>query len=347
VDPESTPRILAIDVKGSTLTISKQILLHLPRGIADPVTGSSNITGLPNISSDDAAYDLAGNQLPFDPYGVDTEGVVRAPDGTFWISEEYRPSVLHVAADGTVLSRLVPSNQTAYTAKGIDVQRVLPAILSKEKSNRGLEALTISGDGRTLYAGMQSPLNNPTTKISAASRNLRIVQLDISHPAKPRVTGEYLTVRDADNSTDGDWKNSTMSWLAPGQLLVEERDAKVPAKHTYFYAVDLRRATNLLGSKWDDLATSPSLEQLTPPDLAANDLVAGAKRLVLDVAATGTTNSKLEGMSVLRRGRTTEIAVVDDNDFDVSGIDASGNVQFTTTPEQLDIYRVPTVQVYN
>jgi len=347
VDPKFTPRILAIDVKGSKLTVSKQILLHLPRGVTDPVTGGSNITGLPNISTDTAAFDPAGNQLPFDPYGVDSEGVVRAPNGSFWISDEYRPSVLHIAADGTVLSRLVPSDQTAYSAKGIDVQRILPAVLSKEKSNRGIEALTISADGRTLYAGMQSPLNNPTTKISAASRNMRIVQLDISHAAKPRLAAEYLTVRDADNSTDGDWKNSTMSWLAPGQLLVEERDAKAPAKHTYFYAVDLRQASNLLGTKWDDPATSPSLEQLDPPGLAANDVVAGAKRLVLDVAAAGTTNSKLEGVAVLRQGRRTEIAVVDDNDFDVSGIDASGNVQFTTTPEQLDIYRLPTAQVYN
>jgi len=103
---------------------------------------------------------------------------------------------------------------------------------------------------------MQSPADNPTTKISKASRNLRIVQLDISRPAKPRVTGEYLNIRDADNSTDGDWETSSMSWLAPGQLLVEERDGDAPTKHTYFYAVDLRQATNLAGTKWDDLATT-------------------------------------------------------------------------------------------
>jgi len=32
--------------------------------------------------------------------------------------------------------------------------------------------------------------------------------------------------------------------------------------------------------------------------------------------AAGTTNGKLEGVAVLRQGRKTEIAVVDDNDFD-------------------------------
>lgn len=347
VDPEFTPRILAIDVNGSKLTIRKQILLHLPRGVADPVTGSSNITGLPNLSTDDTAYDPAGNQLPDDPYGVDSEGVVQAPDGSFWISEEYRPSILHVAADGTVLSRLVPADQTNYSADGIDVQRILPAILSKEKSNRGLEALTISGDGRTLYAGMQSPLNNPTTKISKSSRNLRIVQLDISRPGKPMVTGEYLNIRDADSSTDGDWETSTMAWLAPGRLLVEERDGSLPTVHTDFYDVDLRHATNIAGTKWDDATTSPSLEQLTTAQVAANNVVAGAKRLVLDVAAAGTTNGKLEGLAVARHGNRVGVSVVDDNDFDVAGVDADGNVQFTTTPEQLDTYELPTVQVYN
>jgi len=36
-----------------------------------------------------------------------------------------------------------------------------------------------------------------------------------------------------------------MSWLAPGQLLVEERDGdRSDPSHTYFYAVDLRQATN-------------------------------------------------------------------------------------------------------
>ena len=36
-------------------------------------------------------------------FDLDPESFVRAPDGTFWVSEEFGPFLLHVAADGRVL----------------------------------------------------------------------------------------------------------------------------------------------------------------------------------------------------------------------------------------------------
>jgi glycerophosphoryl diester phosphodiesterase len=36
-------------------------------------------------------------------FDLDPESFVRAPDGTFWISDEFGPFLVHVAADGRVL----------------------------------------------------------------------------------------------------------------------------------------------------------------------------------------------------------------------------------------------------
>ena len=41
-------------------------------------------------------------------FDLDPESFVRAPDGTFWVSEEFGPFLLHVAADGRVLESPVP-----------------------------------------------------------------------------------------------------------------------------------------------------------------------------------------------------------------------------------------------
>ena len=48
-----------------------------------------------------------------DPYGIDSESIAVDPrDGSFWIGDEYRPSLVHVAADGTVLNRIIPAGVT-------------------------------------------------------------------------------------------------------------------------------------------------------------------------------------------------------------------------------------------
>ena len=47
--------------------------------------------------------DGEGHRLAPDPGGVDPEALVRLADGTFWVGEEYGPSLLRVAADGRIL----------------------------------------------------------------------------------------------------------------------------------------------------------------------------------------------------------------------------------------------------
>jgi hypothetical protein len=115
------------------------------------------LSGLPLPGSREAdmepAFDLDGRRLPADPYGADTEAVVALSDGSFWVAEEYGPSLLKVDAAGGVRRR--------WTAAGLDLpgaEAVLPARALERRLNRGFEGLAVSADERRLYVGFQSAL---------------------------------------------------------------------------------------------------------------------------------------------------------------------------------------------
>ncbi len=67
------------------------------------------VTGLPLPGGDVAAmeplFDLEGHPLGADPNGADSEAVVALADGSFWVAEEYGPSLMRVSAGGVVETR--------------------------------------------------------------------------------------------------------------------------------------------------------------------------------------------------------------------------------------------------
>src|SRR6516165_4761275 len=180
--PDFTPMILRVKTEGKAIRILETVA----------IVGQSGkpVTGLPNLKDvDETPYDYSARGiLPFNPNGLDTEGLVRTNAGEFWVAEEYSPSLLHVDRTGKVLKRYVPDG---LKLDGTDypVAAVLPAIYTKRKINRGFEGLAISADQKTLYAVLQSPLLNPDKKIGEGSRNTRVLVFDI--PSE-KVIGEYV-----------------------------------------------------------------------------------------------------------------------------------------------------------
>jgi hypothetical protein len=98
-------------------------------------------------------------------YGVDSEGVVVDPrDGSFRVPDEYVPSVLHVAPDGDVLGRFVPTGYESLVDAPV-VDEVFPEVVGQRfRRNRGFEGIALSPDGTELYAALQSPMQNPTSR---------------------------------------------------------------------------------------------------------------------------------------------------------------------------------------
>ena len=291
---------------------------------AIPLKGKSGkpISGLPFTSSNfklEAAYDVNGAAIPGDPSGIDTETLARLPDGSFIVGEEYGSSILEISADGTVMKRHVPAGVEGEL-KGADYEVVgsLPAIIAKRALNRGIENVAVSADGETLYVLMQSPLANPDNdayKKSAATRLWKIER------ASGKVLGEYVYLMDdptsfaTDNKKEPQKQNavrlSEMVALGPDKLMVNERISKT----TKFYTVNLADATPLDAS-FDDVATSPSLEQLSSAEIEAKGIKPLVKTLVLNSDDVENMPKKIEGVAVMS---PTEMIVLSDSDFGIEG----------------------------
>ncbi|WP_207401019.1 esterase-like activity of phytase family protein [Actinomadura roseirufa] len=287
-----------------------------------PITNREGrpVTGLPNVEGrEDAPYSFDGQKrLAFNPDGIDSEGLVRTKDGEFWVAEEYGPSLLHLDRRGRVIERYVPQGWTGRPS--YPVKATLPAILNKRTYNRGFEGLTISPDGKSLYVAVQSPLSNPDKKTYKASRNGRILRFDLG---KGQVSGEYVYRFEDVCSFDpvscgnqNEMKLSGLTALDKNRILVDERTDKVAR----VYTVDLRKATDILGSRWDDEATTPSLEKSAEVPAGVTAL---PKSLTVDLAKVPGIPGKIEGIALSDR-RT--LAVINDNDFGLGTFGPDGRL---------------------
>jgi hypothetical protein len=332
--PEFTPFVLKVRTRGGAIEILDAIPLVGPGGASDGVTGLPNLDGVaPPPAPNEPFFACDGvTPLATNPNGIDPEGLVRARDGTFWVAEEYSPSLLHVDADGRVLERWFPDGLLSYLGAGPDypsddATAGIPAIFGlKRKLNRGFEGLTLSPNGKTLYVALQSPLRNPDNATGDAARVTRILAFDVT---TERVTAEYVyrfeftgpgtsdddfdvpSLGTTGRARPRDMKVSALAMVDEHRMLVLERtDFKAKV-----FLVDLRHATNILGTVWDDVSTAPSLETLVADGaLEANGVTPLPKDFVVTFDSTAGWPQKIEGMTVLD-GKT--IAIANDNDFGV------------------------------
>lgn len=319
--PEYSPVIYKIRTANNNISITQEIPIKTRSG--KPVTGISN------TSNDETPYNFDGQtRLDFNPNGLDLEGLTRLPDGTFWLCEEYNPSVVHVDRNGTTVQRLVPAGLSL--AADTEVKGNLPAIYSRRRQNRGFEAITANKDGSKLFIGLQSPLEFPTRAIGRASRMTRILVVDTRSQLP---VAEYVYVLDPATEygeTDpGEMKLGDVDFVNPSTLLMVERTDKI-AK---IYQIDLSQATNILGTKWSDLQnTQNSLEALTPEQLSSNAITPVSKSMVTDLSKIPAMMEKIEGLTILN---DRSIAVGNDNDFGFSSFDPQGRAINNDLPTTL------------
>ncbi|MEU7564282.1 esterase-like activity of phytase family protein [Streptomyces eurythermus] len=299
--PGFDPAIVRIRVSGNTVEVIDAIPLTTSSGKA--------VTGLPDQRGRDEApytYD-ARTPLSHNPNGLDTEGVVRAGDGSFWLVDEYGPSLVHVSARGRVLARYVPEG-LALTGTDYPVVEALPSVLLHRKTNRGFEGLA-QLPGGDLVMALQSPLSLPDADAGDASRTTRLLRFS---PREKAVTAEYayrfdpVGVVDPGEDDTSELKISSVVAVGRDRLLVEERTDR----SARLQLVRLGRGSDILGGPWDDDATSPSLEELDDPASAGVPVL--SKRLVVDLGTLAGVPGKIEGIA---RVDDDTLALVNDNDF--------------------------------
>ncbi|UXY26108.1 esterase-like activity of phytase family protein [Streptomyces sp. HUAS TT20] len=329
--PGFDPAIVKIRVAGDKVEVLDAIPLTTRSGKA--VTGLSNQQG-----RDEAPYSYdAKTPLSYDPNGVDTEGIVRAADGSFWLVDEYGPSLIHVSARGKVLTRYVPKGLN-LTGADYPVVEALPSVLLHRKINRGFEGLAQLPCGDLVMA-LQSPLSLPDTNAGGASRTTRLMRFS---PKKQAVTAEYayrfdpVNVVDPSEDDTSELKISSVVAVGGDRLLVEERTDKTAR----LQLVRLGHKADILGSPWDDDTTSPSLEQLEDPAAAGVPVL--AKRLVVDLGTVSGVPGKIEGIA--RVDRDT-LALINDNDFGMTdgtgAFDAQGRLVDSGIETTVTYVRLP------
>ncbi len=361
--PAFAPRLIEFSVEEDRIELDRVRPLRV---------GNQLASRLANLPSDESSFTSGCKLLPNDPFGVDTEGVAVDPRGgkpKLWLSDEYRPSILLASARGRLLARIVPRGATgdAYAAAvaqaeadsgdSLDVHAAFPAIVGDRfRHNRGFEDVAVQRfKGRTyVYTALQSPMENPdkTTRNSLALRVFRIDVTDVDDPVVDREWVHLLAIKPGKKSPLAD-KVSALWPAGPDKLLIEERDdarSDDPAGSTRIWKVDFSQATNLLGGAYDQAATSPTLEQrylpttdgVVPDDPA--DVKPGKRSLCVDVNATltahGLVNQKLEGMALVKSGRRTRLALIDDNDFNLLHVtDPAANPN--SIPTKIDFVPLP------
>jgi hypothetical protein len=314
------PTIVKVRVKGTKIEIQKRIPLKTKNG--SPVTGLPNFDFVDSPVSDTAPapdevpynFDASKPLGTYNQNGLDTEDIVRTAKGEFWVVDEYRPSVVRVGSDGTVLARYVPKGlKDEFGDVGYPVHDTLPAEHAYRRQNRGYEGLALSPDQKHLFVALQSPLQlPPSTTVGRDSRNTRILRLDLDG----HVTGEFVYrfdwAADFDPGSGArarDMKLSGLWALSGRRLLVLERTdfvAKV-------YLVDVSKATDLGGWNPPTGAALNYIETLNGEgDLQTSGIDPLPKNLILDLDRVDGMPDKIESIAVVNR---STLAVANDNDF--------------------------------
>jgi hypothetical protein len=167
--------------------------------------------GTPTTGLDASEVRKAANGFPDMPsangkISLDDEGVVLMPDGSFWISDEYGPYIYHFTAGGSLVGAIQPPQALVpmrggtpqFSSNNPPKGGAEPKPKNPEsgrQNNQGLEGLSMSADGKTLYALLQSATIKDGGKAGGGSPdryNTRFLSYDISDPAAPKLIAEYV-----------------------------------------------------------------------------------------------------------------------------------------------------------
>jgi hypothetical protein len=313
--PDFTPAIGKFRLKDGKLILEQTIELKNAAG--------GKLNGLPNPigagATGEVPYDLNGALIGPSADGIDSEGLVRMADGSFWVSDEYGPHLAHFDATGKTLERINPFG----TGTGA---RTIPLVFATRRANRGMEGLTVTPDGKTLVGIMQSPMYNPSRTAVTNSVVLRILTFDIATGA----TKQYVYLMEDPTLTGC----SEIMAVNATTFLTIERDGLYggaptsPATFKKIFKIDITGATDVsdaANTANGKLYGGKTVEELKDKaNVQAAGIVPVTKTLVLDLLKDLPTvypHDKAEGITLLPGNI---LVISNDDDFGVVDNGASG-----------------------
>jgi hypothetical protein len=223
---------------------------------------------------------------------ADPESLVAMPDETFWTGDEIGPWLLHFSVDGELLAPPVELPDAVYS---VDHPRVVArAGTAKLEHSRGLEAIDLAGDNKTLVTILEGTIAGDPPK------SLRVQRYDTV--AGKWLPGTLIYELDPDTVSVTD-----ISRIDGNRFVVIERDDLEgdAAKAKRVYSIDLDKAH----------AGKP-----LPKKLVIDLLAIGNSRGLVESLAPGAPFRfpylTPESIQVLDR---KHVVIVNDNNFPASG----------------------------
>jgi hypothetical protein len=227
--PDFHPQIARLKLADGVASVQQIITLTGRDGA--PLVGLID----PRASTGEALVDLDGKPLASSDHGLDGGGLVAMPDGTFWVSDEYGPFIVHFDASGKELERLSPFGG------------VLPKELSLRGPNQGMEGLTITPDGSTLVGIMQSALQTPGLVGPAKSVPMtRIVTVNLANRGDVHEYDVHEYLYPLANPQRTKVGVSEIAAVSNTTFLIDEHDGvPQPNGNKKIYLADISGATDL------------------------------------------------------------------------------------------------------
>ena len=227
---------------------------------------------------------------------LDPESFRRDTDGSFWIGEEFNPSLVHFSAQGKLLA-------APYKLEGlssVDNPMGEPSTLPR---SRGFEGMALSPDGKSLYPLLEGPLDDSGPGLNIYTFDLEKRQFTNSHAKQP--SSRYRL--DKDTTAIGDF---TMFSQTSGLVIERDSGEGKKALSKKIYRIDFE---NLDADGFMRKALVANLLDIKDPHDLNQD---GLKMFSFPFWT-------IEGLVVLNR---TTLGVVNDNNYPLGqGRDSSGS----------------------
>lgn len=274
LNPYTGTTALASNVQQGALTPSGGVLLRDTTGQVftgrDPQSGTvvrDGITYPTPPSTDVGAGKIA----------LDAEAVTFLRDGSFYVSDEYQAAILYFDASGKQIGAiqanpdLLPRVNGQINFNGTNDAPLIAGTTGR-RSNQGLEGLSVSPDGKRLFAVLQSATiqDNPTN-VAVRRNNTRVLVYDIGANRTPTApVAEYVLQLPVFNNSATGTGNATATAaqsevlaLNNTQFLVLSRDGNGRgtngnANQIAFKSVllvDVTGATNIAGTSYSNGTT--------------------------------------------------------------------------------------------
>jgi hypothetical protein len=267
VDPAAIPQ--ADRQRSVVATLADTILLTDSAGETltglDPVEGGVRpaAKGFPDLP-----------QAATGHVAADTEAVVRMPDGSFFISDEYGPYIYRFSAEGRMLSAIRPpaafipmrNGKQNFSSNNPGPGAEVPNPKDPDtgrQNNQGFEGMARTPDGKFLVVILQSATRQDGGNTLETRRNTRVLYYDIADVASPKLVREHVVPLPFYKTTDDKTRVAAQSELLAldeNHFLLLSRDATngygyktATSLYRKIDILDTTGATNIAGTKYDGL----------------------------------------------------------------------------------------------